>query len=59
MRIEFCNGRARPCGHLAVDGAVPFCKAFRKRIADVKRCGPKLIKLALKRNKLSDKLKGK
>jgi hypothetical protein len=59
MKLEICNGGARPCVHLDADGPVPFCDAFRKPLAEVRKCGPKLIKLALKKNKLSDKLKGK
>jgi len=58
MKTEFCNG-AEPCPHLTVNGTVPFCSAFRKPIADVSKCGPKLVKAALKRKKLDQKLKGK
>jgi hypothetical protein len=56
--LEVCNG-AKPCPHLAAVGATPFCKAFRLPVADVQRCGPKLVKAALKKQKLDKKLKGK
>jgi len=59
VKTEFCNGGESPCGHLTVNGAVPFCNVFRKPIADVVRCGPKLVKAALKRRKLDRKLKGR
>ena len=59
MNVTICYGGAKPCEHLSTDGAAPFCKAFRKPVAEVERCGPKLVKLALKSRKLQEKLKGK
>jgi len=59
MDMKHCNGRVKPCGHLMVDGAVPFCGVFRKPIAEVNKCGPKLVKLELKKQKRDQKLKGK
>ena len=59
MDIKHCNGGAKPCGYQTVDGAVPFCAVFRKPIAQVSKCGPKLVKLELKKQKLDQKLKGK
>lgn len=55
-----CAGGAKPCRHLTErPGEEPWCAAFARPLADVTRCGPKLIKAALKRKKLRAKLKGK
>jgi hypothetical protein len=59
MNLSSCNGGKKPCPHLTADGSTLFCAAFREPLSEVRRCGPKLIKLALKRHKLNDKLKGK
>lgn len=60
MTRAVCAGGAKPCRHL-IDrpGDEPWCAAFGRPVADVTRCGPKLIKAALKRKKLRAKLKGK
>ena len=60
MTRAVCAGGAKPCRHL-IDrpGDEPSCAAFVRPLADVTRCGPKLIKAALKKQKLRSKLKGK
>ena len=55
MKLTTCAD----CKHLTADGVTPFCAVFRKAVSEVRKCGPKLIKLALKRHKLNDQLKGK
>ena len=60
MNRAICAGGAKPCRHLTErPGEEPWCAAFARPLADVTRCGPKLIKAALKKKKLRSKLKGK
>lgn len=60
MTRAVCAGGAAPCPHLAErPGEEPWCAAFARPLADVTRCGPKLIKAAQKKQKLRAKLKGK
>ncbi|HRR33125.1 MAG TPA: hypothetical protein P5026_03425 [Kiritimatiellia bacterium] len=60
MTRAVCAGGAASCRHLiGRAGEEPWCAAFGRPVADVTRCGPKLIKAALKRKKLRAKLKGK
>ena len=60
MTRAVCAGGAKPCRHLIErPGEEPRCAAFARPMADVRRCGPKLIKAALKKQKLRNKLKGK
>jgi hypothetical protein len=54
--------RCQQCPHMSVRGVSLYCDLRDQPIADVKRCGPKLIKAALKRRTLAakkNKLKGK
>lgn len=60
MNRGICAGGAKPCRHLTErPGEEPWCAAFARPLAGVTRCGPKLIKAALKKQKLRNKLKGK
>lgn len=60
MTRAVCAGGAKPCPHFAErPGEEPRCAAFARPLADVTRCGPKLIKAALKKQKLRNKLQGK
>lgn len=60
MTRDICAGGAAPCPHLTERaGEEPWCAAFEKPAVAVRRCGPKLIKLALKKQKLRNKLKRK
>ena len=59
MTPALCQGGSRPCEHLADEGGRPYCAAFARPVSDVPRCGPKLVKAALKKQKLDEKLKGK
>ena len=58
MNLAKCNG-AKPCPHFATVGVTPHCNVFAMPVASVGKCNGKLIKLALKKQKHSDKLKGK
>jgi len=55
MTPAACTG----CAYLADEGGQPYCTAFARAVADVRKCGPKLVKAALKKQKLDEKLKGK
>lgn len=60
MTRAVCAGGSKPCPHLAERvGEEPWCAAFGCSLTGVRRCGPKLIKAALKKRKLETKLKGK
>ena len=60
MTRAVCAGGAASCPHLIERaGEEPWCAAFARPLADVTRCGPKLIKAALKKRKLRNKLQGK
>jgi len=58
MNNSVCSG-GTPCEHLASEGGLPYCKAFAMPVSDVPKCGPKLVKAALKKQKLDEKLKGR
>jgi hypothetical protein len=59
MDIKECNGGDKPCAHFSVAVVTPTCLAFDAPVSTVEKCGGKLIKLALKKRKLNEKLKGK
>ena len=59
MTSAVCTCGADACPHLADEGGLPYCKAFARPVSDIAKCGPKLVKAALKKRKLDEKLKGK
>ncbi len=59
MKPSTCLAGDKPCPHLVDQGGQDYCTAFGKPVETVNKCGPKLVKAALKKQKLDEKLKGK
>lgn len=59
MTPAVCSRGGATCPHLADEGGQPYCTAFARAVADVGKCGTKLVKAALKKQKLDERLKGK